>query len=275
MTLAGDIADFDLAEIIQLIGRQRKTGRLLISGSRNYVTLYFKEGQAVFASPAHQSDYIGNILVRRGVVSRADVETALAAQRKLKKKGQNVRIGSILAAKGAISKDLLRKYIRLQIEETVMAAMSERAGRFEFVTELDLDDGDIIISVNPEWIVLESSRQLDEWGEIGSAAPPPDAVFAINPEPSGADSVKLGLTDWRIVSLINGVRTVEEVINESGLARVSALRTVSQLVETGIIVANNNGDPQQRNWELAAGAFSPPPADKGLIGRIISKLRGI
>jgi hypothetical protein len=275
MALAGEIADFDLAEIIQLIGRNRKTGKLIISGVNNYITVYFKEGRAVFASPAHQRDFIGNILVRRGVVTAHDVEEALTVQRKLRKKGQNVRIGSILAAKGAISRRTLEKFIRLQIEETVVAALSERSGRFEFVSEMELDDDDILIAVDPEWILLESSRQLDEWGEVGDKAPGPEAIFVINPEPEACSTINLEIDDWRLVSLFNGVRTVEEVVNRSGLSRLTAIRMLSRLVENGIIIEDNGRSSAPGRWSLVPETYRPPPPDKNLLGRILDRLRNL
>ena len=276
MALEGDIADFDLADIIQLIGRGRKTGKLVITGARNYVTLYFKEGQAVFASPAHQRDYIGNILVRRGVVSHADVEAALTVQRKLRKRGQNVRIGSILAAKGAISRETLGKFIRLQIEETVMAALSETSGHFEFVSEMELDDDDILIAVDPEWVILESSRQMDEWGEVGKNAPAPDAVFTINADLHSTTTINLEIDDWRLISLVNGSRTVEEVVNRSGLSRLAALRMISHLAETKIIIKNRGQASNGNHWSLVPGTFErAAPPQKNILGRIIERIRSL
>lgn len=275
MALAGEIADFDLAEIIQLIGRSRKTGKLIISGAHNYITIYFKEGRAVFASPAHQRDYIGNILVRRGVVTPGDVEEALAVQRKLRKRGQNVRIGSILAAKGAIPRQTLERFIRLQIEETVAAALSERAGRFEFVSEMELDDDDILIAVDPEWILLESTRQLDEWGELGDKAPAPEAVFVINADPDEGSTVNLEIDDWRLISLVNGIRTVEEIVNRSGLSRLTALRMLSRLAENRILVEDNGRTSPPRQWDLVPETYRPPPPDRNLLGRILDRLRNL
>jgi hypothetical protein len=276
VALAGDIQDFDLADIIQMIGRNRKTGKLIISGARNFVTIYFKEGRAVFASPAHQRDYLGNILIRRGVVSRRDVEDALTVQRKLRKAGQNVRIGAILAAKGAISRKTLEKFISIQIQETVIAALTEKSGRFEFLPEMELDDGDILVTVDPEWMILESTRQLDEWDQVGERAPAPDTIFTINPDPEMAATTNLGMDEWRLISLVNGLRTVEEVVNRAGTSRLSALRTLSRLTELKVIVKSRPGHSPKNSWSLVPDAFRPPPPPtKNILGRIIDRIKGM
>jgi hypothetical protein len=275
LVLSGDIADFDLADVIQLIGRNRKTGKLVISGGRNYVTIYFKEGRAVFANPAHQRDHLGDILIRRGVVSRADVEEALMVQRKLRKAGQNIRIGSILCARGAISKKTLEKFVSIQIEEMVMAALTEKSGRFEFTPEMEIDD-DILVTVDPEWIILESSRQLDEWTEVGARAPAPDTIFIINPDPEMAATTDLGIEDWRLICLVNGLRTVEEIVNRAGTSRLAALRTLSRLEERKVVLKSRAGVSLKNNWSLVADTYQPPPPPtKNILGRIIDRIKSI
>jgi hypothetical protein len=245
-----------------------------VSGGHNFVTIYFKEGRAVFSGPAHQRDHLGNILVRRGIVSRADVEEALAVQRKLRKHGQNIRIGSILAAKGKISRKTLENLIRIQIEETVTAALSETNGRFEFIPEMELDEGDLLVAVDPEWIVLETSRQLDEWEVVGRKAPARDSIFMINPDPETASTTNLDLDHWRVVSLVNGVRTVEEVVNRAGMSRLDALQTLSHLIELRVVVESRAGTEKNHGWNLVAETYRPPPPpEKGLLGRIIDRIR--
>jgi hypothetical protein len=276
LTLKGNIADFDLADIIQLIGRSKKTGKLVVSGGHNFVTIYFKEGRAVFASPAHQRDYLGNILIRRGIVTREDVDEALMVQRKLRKNGQNIRIGSVLAAKGKVSRKTLENFIRIQIEETVMAALSETTGNFEFLPELDLDDGDILVSVDAEWVILETSRQIDEWGLVGKKAPARDAVFIINPDPETATTMSLELDDWRVVSLVNGVRTVEEVVNRAGMSRLVAIQTLARLIELNVVVESRAGTEKNNKWTFVTETYQQQPApEKSILGRIIDRIRGI
>ncbi|UCH79064.1 MAG: DUF4388 domain-containing protein [Candidatus Coatesbacteria bacterium] len=274
MTLGGEIADFCLGDIIQLIGRTRKTGKLVVSGRKNYLTLYFKEGRAVFASPAHQRDYLGNLLIRRGVVSRADVEEALEVQRKLRERGVNLRIGSVLAARGAISRQTLQRYVQIQIEETVVAALSETHGHFEFIPDAELDDQDILVAVDAEWVILESSRQIDEWTQVGKNAPSPDAVFIINPDPETTATTKLEMDDWRLVSLVNGARTVTEIVERAGMSRVKALQTLSRLVELNVLVEERAGSRRDNHWSLVPDMYRPPPPPaKGILGRIIDRIR--
>ena len=82
MALQGTIKDFALPDIFQLIGLQKKTGILTLSNDDDTVTLKFRVGEVVGAdSPARTlEDRLGEVLVRTGVITQAQLEEALKAQ---------------------------------------------------------------------------------------------------------------------------------------------------------------------------------------------------
>ncbi len=141
---------------------------------------------------------------------------------------------------------------------------------------MELDDGDILVTVDPEWMILESTRQLDEWDQVGERAPAPDTILIINPDPEMAVTTNLGMDDWRLISLVNGSRNVEEVVNRAGTSRLSALRTLSHLIELKIIVKSRPGNSPKNSWNLVPDAYRPPPPPtKNILGRIIDRIKGM
>jgi hypothetical protein len=275
MVLEGSIEAFDLAEIIQLISRTRKTGKLVISGAKSFVTIHFKEGRAVFASPAYQHDYIGNILVREGLVSRAEVDAALQEQRRLRRKGFDVLIGSVLVDHGALDRRTLENIITRQIEETVLAALMEKTGSFKFEHDDDISEANVVARVDAEWVLLESSRQLDEWREICATAPGRDAVLAINPNVGGT-AVNLEMEDWRIVSVTDGTRTVDEIIEHARTSRLAALKAIAKLVSLGVVVQKNEPHNARAEWDPVPRYYQKPERPEGnLLRRIVNKIKNI
>ena len=57
VALHGNLKDFGIAEVFQLIGQQCKTGLLEISGDTQKVQLAFDEGRVVWASPVGNSEF--------------------------------------------------------------------------------------------------------------------------------------------------------------------------------------------------------------------------
>ena len=74
MALSGTLKDFGIADILQLIGHQTKTGRLMLKTGNDEVEVYFIDGKVVFASEKaraardfERSDHLRERLAAMGV----------------------------------------------------------------------------------------------------------------------------------------------------------------------------------------------------------------
>jgi hypothetical protein len=100
MALKGTLKDFGIADILQLIGQQQKTGVLYLKSKDQEVQVYFRDGNIVRAESVtrKKKDLIGNMLVRAEVITEKQLESALETQRRTLK-----RLGDVLVSSGAIS----------------------------------------------------------------------------------------------------------------------------------------------------------------------------
>ena len=106
MALEGTIRDFGLADILQLIGIQRKTGVLTLDGGDDTVTVKFLDGAVVGADTRQRNleDLLGSVLVRTGRITEAQLQEALRIQRSTLQ-----RLGYILVKQKFISEVDLQK----------------------------------------------------------------------------------------------------------------------------------------------------------------------
>src|SRR5687768_17789286 len=111
MALRGTLGDFGLPDIFQLVGHQQKTGVLLLKDRELEVKIYFVEGNVVKAEQASRAspDRLGNIMVRAGVISEAQLESALSTQQRTLR-----RLGDILIEMNACDRATLKEMARLQ-----------------------------------------------------------------------------------------------------------------------------------------------------------------
>lgn len=166
LVFEGRIEEFSVTEIIHLIEMGRKTGMLVIEGAHEQVTIYFKEGKAVYANPTYKRERLGNILVKHGVVTREVVNEALVRQRQLRRRNERVRIGSVLLDMGVVDREQLTNYIATQITESIYISMGEIKGNYKFLSGIDLSPHDIIVEMDIQGIVYEGMRRVDEWEMI-------------------------------------------------------------------------------------------------------------
>src|SRR5207237_3245708 len=116
MALSGTLKDFGIADILQLIGHQTKTGRLTLKTGNDEVEVFFVDGNVVFATDrARKSpNLLGNLLLRAELLSSEQLEEALGVQQRTLK-----RLGDILMDMGAVTQAQLAQMMRLQTTETL------------------------------------------------------------------------------------------------------------------------------------------------------------
>lgn len=245
MSFEGDIRDFSLAEVIQIIGQGRKTGTLSVEGERETIWVYFKDGKAVFATPSNLREQLGTILLREGKITQEQLELALRAQKKMRAEGNPVRLGTILVAVEAVDRATLEEKIKHQIKESIYAAIGERAGRFRFFPELELGDEDVLVSMDVEHIILEGARRIEEWGQIKDVIRSNREVYIINPNPTAGGSIKLTPQEWRVVSLLDGRRDILAVAEAAGMSRFEVCRLIYGLINMNMVrlLAPGDGEP--------------------------------
>ena len=76
MPLRGDLKEFGVPEIFQLLEQQAKTGCLKLKTEIREIEVYFREGMVVGALPAGKDpwDHLMGILFRVGYLSEEDVQ---------------------------------------------------------------------------------------------------------------------------------------------------------------------------------------------------------
>jgi CheY-like chemotaxis protein len=83
-------------------------------------------------------------------------------------------------------------------------------------------------------LLLEATRRLDEWNLISTKIPSFNEVPHRIPL-AGSDSIKLSRLDWRIISLADGQRTIQRMIEQLGLDPFEVGRTVFGLITVGVL----------------------------------------
>ena len=161
MALEGTLKDFGLADILQLIGIQRKTGVLTVENDEDAVTVSFLEGQVVGADTRRRNleDLLGSVLVRTGRITEAQLHQTLRVQKRTLQ-----RLGYLLIHAGYVSEQDLQDALRIQITQILYRLFRWRAGRYQFAPTEHMEyDREHFMPVSAETILMEGARMVDEW----------------------------------------------------------------------------------------------------------------
>jgi len=237
MAIEGALQDVGLADICQLLAMGRKTGCLSLTDRSNFGYIYFEGGRVIYASVLNRPDRLGELLVRNHVISRSELSEAMEAQAH----ERGARLGEILVKNEALTEEELQKYISLQIEEAVYHLFTWNQGSFHFDTDQKPDeDGLFLVSVPIENLLMEGARRVDEWSVIEKKIPSMDIVFEVVKDPDSADDVELTKHQRRLLPLLDGKRTVADLVVESGLVEFDVGKALFPLIQAGFVERAGN-----------------------------------
>ncbi|HVF33983.1 MAG TPA: tetratricopeptide repeat protein, partial [Candidatus Saccharimonadia bacterium] len=158
------------------------------------------------------------------------LDRAIEAQQRTHR---DTRVGELLVAQGAIGREQLEQQVRLQIEQAVYALFTWSEGTFNFEPDATPEAQDITVAMNPESLLLEGARRVDEWGQIAKKVPSFDIIFEIDHRKLRASGVELEEDQRRVLELIDGQRDVARIIEDAGLGEFEVGKALFGLVTAG------------------------------------------
>jgi tetratricopeptide (TPR) repeat protein len=229
MAIKGSLKEASLPDVLQLLSMGKKTGCLAVTHRNNFGYVYFDRGLISYASIVNRRDRIGDILLKSGTITQGQLDSAISAQARHRDK----RIGELLVAQGAVTRDILHAQIRTQIEEAVYYLFTWTQGTFNFEAEVHPEEQDLLVAINPESLLLEGARRVDEWSLIEKKISSLDLVFDVDRGKLAAAGVVLPKEQQVVMELLDGQRDVVSVIEESGLGEFEVGKAIYGLVTAG------------------------------------------
>lgn len=235
MALRGNLKDFSLPDVFQLITFSRKTGVLRIvrkDGARGAV--WFRDGEVFFASSNWRNELLGERLVRAQKITPQALARALEIKSREPADGR--RLGQILIEEGYITESVLEAFVNEQIQDTIFDLMRWDEGEFDFEAMPEAVEEDIGLSVSIENVVMEGSRRLEEWNRIKKKIPSMDVVFKMATAPGeGTFEISLKPIEWQILLLTDGSRSVAELAQATQRTDFEVARIVYGLLSAGLL----------------------------------------
>jgi len=266
-SLRGDLKDFGIADVFQLIGQQRKTGVLEFSGEDKRIQILFDKGAVVSAAPVGSwpEAAFGEMLNRCGLLSRDRVD-------ELRREcGASARtLSGVATARGWLGEDELRKIEELLTRDTIFLVLRWTSGSFNFTaTEIEHNrSADSLLGA--EQILMDGLRMVDEWQSFAALVPADDTVFRrllsfdeYSERCSGKTPGQLANAE-RIFELVDGRLSVRRIIDLSMRGTFDSVRALAELHQSNIIetveieslAPSSEVDPKEARQSLPVGLLA-------------------
>jgi hypothetical protein len=238
MLLQGNLREFSLPNIFQLVKMSAKSGALTIRRADAWGRIFFRNGLISYAFSVPQTQPLGERLVKAGSITSKQLKAALAEQ---KKGGDSARIGAILLRQGAIDREILETAVREQIQDAAFDFFGWPDGEFEFGVEEVAGEEDVLLEMNVEDVIMEGCRRIDEWElifeQLGSLERVPHLSYDERVEERG--ELTLASQEWRVVVHIDGRADINTILRDCGLDRFHGAKVIYSLHSSGLITVTD------------------------------------
>ena len=170
MSLAGRLEDLALSDIFQILSIGKKTGTLVIKGSKGTALIVFRNGLIIRAESDDFSTSLVDNLLRAGLINDSNLYRA----NELKKKLPSKTAAEILFDLGFLKQELLEEVAKKRIETIICRLFLWDEGGFQFDPDdldiegkTDLSDlgWEISEGLSPEYLLMEGARVYDEFSK--------------------------------------------------------------------------------------------------------------
>jgi hypothetical protein len=207
--LQGDVSAFRLSDVLTFLCTSKKSGTLMLTNGPAEAYLFYREGALVYAGSNQEHFRLGSILLRKKKITREQRDRIDALM-------QNAggRFGELAVKEGVLTDAQLRDFLKVQVSEIVYDAFVWTGGKFEFATDTGLPDHAVTISIDLGNLIMEGARRIEEWEQCVRLLPDKSMIFRVVATPRD-EKITLTADEWKILFLINGQRTIEELVHDA------------------------------------------------------------
>jgi len=229
--IAGDLRNYRLWDLLIGLRRSQKTGVLNLVSDEIKKTIYIKSGDPIFARSNIEDERFGEFLLKRGLITLDAYNHSVELMKKTGK-----RQGAVLVEAGYIKAQELPGLIKAQIEEIIKKAFKLFSGSFEFIEGPLPTDEIIVLKLSLANLIYRGIKMIDSFQFIRSEIGDLDSIPVPSTDPYHLfQDISFDDTDRRLLSLIDGRNTINDILKKAGLNHFEALRTLYALLATRII----------------------------------------
>src|SRR4030042_351594 len=207
MALKGNLKDFHVTQLFNLVNLARKTGALTIEGRDKRAEVCFKEGRLVYASLNGQERGLIGMLEKAGKSSSEQSRVIRARSRS----NADKELGLLLINAGYVTQEDIVRSVRAHTLDVVYVLFTWTDGSFVFEPNKLPAEGAITVPIKLENIIREGSRRVKEYEMLQNELPDLDLALKFTERPdSRLRDINLTVEEWRVISFINPRNTIRQ-----------------------------------------------------------------
>lgn len=237
MILSGDLSQIMLPDVINFAYNSRLSGRLTVFSQEVFGEIFIEEGNFIFATSSRKGSrniFLTDLLLKDGRLKAngEELNQCLAEAR-----SRNLPIGRILVEKELLTTEELMDYLLQHAQDAFGATLDVKEGNF-FLEQDELPSNlqDLTIRVPLISVLMEGLSHLDEKHLAASEFKDEEMVLVrLITNEDALDTVNLKPRELELFGLIDGKKTLREIIERSLLEPLETKRICYALRKVGLL----------------------------------------
>jgi hypothetical protein len=259
MALQGNLRDFSVNEILQLLGTQRKTGCLMLEWGTERAQIHVLDGRLIGTRQAGMKpdDPLLSFLLKVHRLSDDQRRGILSIQRE-----SNRDLEDLLINGRYLETDELKMFLERQILNDLMRVVRWENGNYRFDPKI-VWPAPPLVRLSMEGALIEAARRGDEQKRFVSRFKNPYDLLGVRDLPDPDEP--LTEEEKELFGIIDGHHTVAEIVEMAPLSEYEAYESLDRMIDAQWIEVVGRRDP----------GLPPPRKAAPIQGRVLSVGREI
>jgi len=271
MALKGNLRDFSITQLLNLISLAKKSGGLHIEGVGDIATVFFREGRLAYSQIGAHEKPLLQLIVENKRISPA--QYSLLASRLT---GLNDKETGLFLMNGSyINQSEVFSVLESYYSELMRRLFTWTEGYFHFEAGELTPDDKIPARLPLESLIVEGAREMNELEELKAEIPSLDMALKFTERPEmNIKNVDLSTEEWKVVSYVNPKNSILQIAHTTKMDDLEIRRVVYALLQAGLVeLIRPDGMPVP----LRGKKIQPfdNKQQRSLVNRLIDRIRSI
>jgi Domain of unknown function (DUF4388) len=273
MALKGNLRDFSITQLLNLVNVAQKTGTLVVERAPDQIFISFREGKLSYARDGNDGIGLTMVLYKARKLNAAQVRAINERAGKMSDK----ELGLLLINSNYLSQQEILSSLQTYYLDLLYRLFTWGEGLFHFENDLLPPTERITVRISLENIIIEGTRKVRERDQLQDEIPSLEMALKFSERPGvNLRNLNLSVDEWKVISFINPKNTIHQIAKASNKNEFEIRRIVYSFLQAGLV-------------ELVRPEGAPPPPlppkmipievnkteQKSLIFRIISRIRSL
>ncbi len=259
--LKGSLAEKNPLELLIDCHREARTGLLRIKRRQMEKSILLKEGSILRAQSNMESEKLGQILLKKNLISPWDLEVALTQVN-----DTNQRLGSVLLHQSSIKEAVLNQTLVTQTRDIIFTLVDWEDGEFVLDELAELEKEVQFDQLYTPELILQGMRRISNIVLLLRPLGDMQGILSLAPDYLERIRKLTLLTEEKsVLARLNKPQTLKDLIKSSGMEKLTVYRSVAGLLAVDVMVQDGLGvaSPQTAAQEAEINLSGRPASDTG------------